>query len=152
MSDDCNCRTICMAGFEGGEARCPRAPRLVDLATREPIEVKPSPSTRAVELVNGDRQSDYGHPLDNHERIAAFWTVRLADKLKPGCVVEPHDAAALMRLAKESRLMQTIGHYDSQVDIAGYADVEHAIHEGYATRPDSFLSRLFGFRRDRAAA
>lgn len=148
MQDDCDCGLLCTARLANGvDADCPRVARLVDLATRETIERRPSPSEKAAELVNGDRQDDYGHPLQNHERIAAFWTVRLIDKLQPGEVVEPHEAASMMRLAKESRLMQTVGHYDSQVDIAGYADVENMIHEGYATQPKSALSRLFGFRR-----
>lgn len=91
--------------------------------------MKPGPAKLAHDVVRGQRQSDYGHPLDNHERIAAFWTARLRDKLLPGEVIEPHDAAALMRLVKEARLMETPGHLDSLVDICGYADVEALIHE-----------------------
>lgn len=87
---------------------------------------------RAVELVNGDRQDMYGHPLPNHERIADFWTVRLGDKLKPGARIEPHEAAAMMRLVKEARLMHTPGHEDSLVDISGYVEVERMIHEEQA--------------------
>lgn len=121
---------------------------MIDLATREKIERRPRPTERAAQLVDDDRRDAYGHPLTNHERIAAFVTVRLADKLKSGCVVEPHDAAAIARLMKEARLMETQGHYDSIVDLAGYADVEHEIHEGYRTMPHTFLSRLFGFKRN----
>ena len=88
-----------------------------------------APSQRAAGLVNGDRQDNYGHPLKNHERIAAFWTTRLKDKLLPGEVIEPHEAAACMRLVKEARLMQTRGHEDSLVDLVGYTDCEWMIHE-----------------------
>ena len=91
--------------------------------------MKETPSQRAAGLVNGPRQADYGHPLPNHERIAAFWTTRLRDKLIPGEVIEPFEAAAMMRLVKEARLMQTRGHRDSLDDLAGYADVEWMIHE-----------------------
>jgi hypothetical protein len=87
-----------------------------------------TPSERASSLVRGDRQADYGHPLENHQRIAAFWTVRLRDKLAPRQVIEPHEVAAMMRLVKEARLMQTIGHEDSLVDLSGYVDVEWEIH------------------------
>jgi hypothetical protein len=116
--------------------RSPRSSLVDGWRQFEPIEA-PEPVRRptavAAELVDGDRQDAYGHPLINHERIAAFWTVRLLEKLRPGEVVEPHEAAAMMRLAKEARLMQTIGHPDSLVDQAGYADVEHEIHEGYGS-------------------
>lgn len=87
-----------------------------------------TPSERAFNLVRGARQSDYGHPLDNHLRIADFWTVRLRDKLKPGEQIEAHEAAAMMRLLKEARLMHTPGHEDSLDDLAGYTDVEFEIH------------------------
>ena len=87
---------------------------------------------RAIDLVNGERQDAYGHPLPNHRRIADFWTVRLSDKLKPGCVIEPHEAAAMMRLVKEARLMNTRGHEDSLIDISGYVEVERLIHEEQA--------------------
>ena len=93
-----------------------------------------TPSQRAAGLVTGPRQDAYGHPLDNHERIAAFWTVRLRDKLKEGEVIEPHEAAACVRLVKEARLMQTPFHRDSLDDIAGYADVEFEIGEKLAVR------------------
>lgn len=93
-----------------------------------------TPSVRGLNLLRGDRQDVYGPPLDNHERIAAFWTVRLRDKLRDGETIEPHEAAACMRLVKEARLMQTVGHEDSLVDIAGYADVEAEIHREQARR------------------
>jgi len=94
----------------------------------------PGPAQLAHGVVRGQRQADYGHPLDNHQRIADFWTVRLKDKLKPGETIEPHEAAALMRLVKEARLMNTPGHKDTLVDICGYADVEDLIHEESARR------------------
>lgn len=100
-----------------------------------------------MELVNGDRQADYGHPLDNHQRIADFWTVRLQDKLKPGVRLEPHEAAACMRFVKESRLMQTPGHPDSLIDLAGYAEVERMIHDEQARRAadaDALIEELHG--------
>lgn len=84
---------------------------------------------RALNLIYGPRRAAYGHPLDNHQRIADFWTVRMRDKLKPGEVFEPFEVTALMRLAKEARLMETPGHEDSLTDIPGYAGVELDIHE-----------------------
>lgn len=96
-----------------------------------------SSAAKATALVNGDRQAAYGHPLDNHRRIADFWTTRLRDKLLPGEVVEPWEAAAMMRLVKEARLMQTPGHPDSLIDISGYAEVETMIHDRLAEEAES---------------
>ena len=104
---------------------------------------------RGVELVNGERQDAYGHPLPNHERIAAFWTVRLRDKLRPGVEISPHEAAAMMRLVKEARLMNTPGHEDSLVDIVGYVEVERMIHEEQArlaAEADAEVERLHAER------
>lgn len=105
---------------------------------RHPLEV-------ALELVSGDRNRDYGHPLDNHQRIADFWTVRLRDKLVPGGRIEPHEAAAMMRLVKEARLMETPGHLDSLVDLGGYVSCEYEIHREAArraARADADVERL----------
>jgi hypothetical protein len=80
----------------------------------------------ATNLVYGDRQDAYGHPLINHERIARLWNARLHEKLTSQLTAE--DVTALMRLAKEARLIESPGHRDSLVDIAGYAQAEHRIH------------------------
>lgn len=77
----------------------------------------------------GKRAADYGSPLPNHQRIAAFWTTKFRDKLKDGEVVTETDVTQCMRLVKESRLIETPGHRDSLVDICGYADCEAVIME-----------------------
>lgn len=89
---------------------------------------------RGVTLVHGERQEDYGHPFVNFTRIAEFWTVRLRDKLKPGEEIRPNEAASMMRLLKEARLMQTAGHEDTMDDLAGYVEVERLILEEEARR------------------
>jgi hypothetical protein len=76
-----------------------------------------------------ERAAAYGNPIPNHERIAAFWTVKFRRKLKDGEVVTASDVAQCMRLVKESRLIETPGHRDSLVDICGYADCENVIAE-----------------------
>jgi hypothetical protein len=86
----------------------------------------------ALDLVRGPRQHTYGHPLDNHERIARLWNARLHEKLAVPLL--PEDVTACMRLVKEARLIATPGHADSLVDLAGYADVEHEIHLERARR------------------
>jgi hypothetical protein len=87
---------------------------------------------KALEIVNGARRLAYGHPLDNHQRIARLWNARLHDKLSTPLTEE--DVTSLMRLVKEARLIETPGHEDSLTDIAGYAHVEHEIHAERARR------------------
>jgi hypothetical protein len=81
---------------------------------------------KALALVRGTRQESYGHPLDNHQRITRLWNARLHEKLAVPLTEE--DVTACMRLVKEARLIESPGHEDSLVDIAGYADVESEIH------------------------
>lgn len=82
----------------------------------------------ADDLVRGKRTRDYGPPRLNHERIARLWSARLHEILSRP--LTPEEVTSLMRLVKEARLIETPGHVDSLVDIAGYAEVEAMIHEG----------------------
>lgn len=71
--------------------------------------------TYAAELIHGDRNESYDEPWLNFTRIADLWSAYL------GAEIKPHDVAVLNVLQKVARLMHTPGHYDSWVDIAGYA-------------------------------
>ncbi len=66
-------------------------------------------------IVYGARQKDYGHPYEDFSKTAAFWSVLF------GVEVTPWQVPIAMWLLKTSRLMQTPTHYDSNVDVAGYA-------------------------------
>lgn len=70
---------------------------------------------KALEIVNGARQENYGKPEANFARIAAYWTLYLEKH------VTPADVAAMMILMKTARLQNNIKHEDSWIDIAGYA-------------------------------
>ncbi|ANA85619.1 phosphofructokinase [Gordonia phage Splinter] len=72
---------------------------------------------KADELVNGDRNKNYGDAKTNHQRIADMWSVILG---KP---VEAHEVAACMVALKLARLIETPDHLDSWVDMAGYAAI-----------------------------
>ena len=87
-------------------------------------------------LVTGARREAYGHALDNHERIARLVNARLYEKLRDpvGDPLTAEDMTAIMRLVKEARLIESPGHEDSLVDIAGYAHVEHEVHTERARR------------------
>lgn len=74
-------------------------------------------------LVNGDRQSAYGHPLDNFTTIGRYWSTHLKARY-PGLPMHPEldaeDVAIMMALLKIARLDNDAAHRDSAVDTAGY--------------------------------
>lgn len=71
--------------------------------------------SKAGELINGDRHTDYGEAYANHLRIARIWAVIL------GHEVEPAQVALCMLGVKVARLSNDIQKADSWIDIAGYA-------------------------------
>lgn len=73
---------------------------------------------------DGERQRDYGHPLENHERIAAMWNIQLGKKLKEP--ITAREVALLMISLKLSREINTPKR-DNLVDIAGYVNCIDAI-------------------------
>ena len=88
-------------------------------------DVKKEIADEAVRIVTGSRRTAYGTPERNFERIAALWAayLRLRFDTYPNGVqfpLEPRDVAAMMRLMKEARLIETPDHRDSFVDILGY--------------------------------
>lgn len=74
----------------------------------------------AANLIDGDRDKDYGSPTDNFEVIAALWTARFGHKLKDGETFTASDYADAMILAKVARNVQNAKR-DNWADIAGYA-------------------------------
>lgn len=74
----------------------------------------------AADLIDGDRDKDYGSPTDNFEVIAALWTARFKHKLKDGETFTAADYADAMILAKVARNVQNAKR-DNWADIAGYA-------------------------------
>ena len=73
---------------------------------------------RAHEAVS-DREKSYGSPKDNFGRLAAIANVILADKLNQP--LNAMDIGMLKAAMKLARLIETPGHIDSAVDLAGYA-------------------------------
>jgi hypothetical protein len=66
-----------------------------------------------------DRNSSYGEPEDNFQRIADFWNTFLGPKLKDGAKISAGDTAALMIMVKLAREMNAPKE-DNKVDGAGY--------------------------------
>jgi len=96
----------------------------------EPIQEheEANPLLRANELIFGDRQASYGHPLDDFTKTAFLWTAHLRAKHGyTGPELEAEDVAFMMADVKRSRLMDNPEHFDSQVDGPGYWGCYHRI-------------------------
>lgn len=68
----------------------------------------------ALDLINGDRNREYGEPIDNFQRVADGWSIVL------GAPVTPHQVALCMAWLKIARLTESPLHSDSYKDAAGY--------------------------------
>jgi len=70
-----------------------------------------------------ERGEAYGDVTENFQRIADHWNVWLAQRglLAPGQRLGPEDVAVLNMQQKFARLIESPGHADSVIDIAGYA-------------------------------
>ena len=69
---------------------------------------------RAIGLITGDREEDYGEAHKNFSDIAALWSIVLDVN------VQPWQVAACMSQLKLARAIKTPTHVDSWVDMAGY--------------------------------
>ena len=75
----------------------------------------------AISITTSDRNAAYGNPEDNFANIAAYWSSYLTQSTKVDIVINPQDVAHMMILMKVARLATNPTHYDSLLDIAGYA-------------------------------
>jgi hypothetical protein len=75
----------------------------------------------ASKAVLSDRNRVYGNPEDNFKEIAELWTWYTTNKGVPGWKFSALDVAHMMVLMKMARLKHNPTHFDSVVDVAGYA-------------------------------
>lgn len=89
------------------------------MQTRMMTTIMTTPRTdllrQAEELINGDRNNQYGEPTQDFTRTARMWEAYL------GIPIRAHDVAALMCLLKLSRISWQPDKQDSWTDLAGYA-------------------------------
>jgi hypothetical protein len=78
---------------------------------------------KASELVNGDRQVDYGDKLINHVNIANLWSAYTNFQ------INPHDVAVMMCLLKIARLKQGSRTEDTYLDASAYMAIAREIGE-----------------------
>lgn len=76
----------------------------------------------AIHLINGDRNNDYGDPLDDFSTTARLWSTYISrcTTVRGHMALEPHDVAVMMILLKISRISQSPEKRDHWADIAGY--------------------------------
>lgn len=84
-------------------------------------QVKPNLLVEADQLINGQRQTDYGDKLQNFSQIAMGFQMVLATKLQPGQQISAEDVTLCMMQVKIARLAKSPDHRDSILDVAGYA-------------------------------
>lgn len=86
----------------------------------EPLGNSETILQEAQRLVHGERNKDYGHPLDDFTKTAALWTAILSDKLKPGRSITAEEVGMAMICVKLSRQLNRPKR-DNMTDAAGYA-------------------------------
>lgn len=76
----------------------------------------------AIHLINGERNSSYGDPLDDFRTTASLWQTYLSRTVsaRGRLVVEPHDVAILMAMLKMARISWSPEKRDHWADLAGY--------------------------------
>ena len=81
---------------------------------------EPSVLDEAATIVNGDRQTHYGHPYDNHGCTAALWTAWLNRRHGVAVELTAEDVCWLNILQKTSREANAEKR-DNVIDTVGYA-------------------------------
>ncbi len=74
----------------------------------------------ASELIDGDRERDYGDAYMNHLRIAKGWNPIIEEAMLSHGHITPSHVALMMDWVKTARLLNSLDHKDSWVDKAGY--------------------------------
>jgi hypothetical protein len=92
----------------------------------------------AQRLTHGDRNADYGHPLDDYSKNAGAINALFAHKLRENFTAA--DVALIMVVVKLSRQVNRPKR-DNMVDAAGYAWVANACIEEKARRDEMAVLR-----------
>lgn len=106
---------------------------MVGSETKKPGIKAESILEEAQRLVYGDRNKDYGHPLDDFSRTGEMATGLFRKKLRPGQEITAEDVGMFMILIKLSRQMNAPKR-DNMVDTAGYAGTVQMCIEERARR------------------
>jgi len=109
--------------------------------------VTPKPMLQqAQETISGPREQEYGNKLQNFSQISMIWQGILAPKMLPDSVITPEDVALLMIGVKMARLAKSPDHFDSILDVAGYAGCYSHLQEDRSAGKE-LLGATVDFRR-----
>ena len=100
------------------EPATPLSPWLDDVKAQEDLPEKfqrESVLQEAERLINGQRQSDYGHPIDNFTQTGRMWGAIL------NIPDTPAETVGLMMVAAKVSRETNVHKRDNLVDMAGYA-------------------------------
>lgn len=112
------------------ESRCPLCRKHEHLCGPAPAR-KLGILEEALRISGENRQRYYGHPLVNHERIAATWNVVLGPKLKEP--ITPEEVVWCMVGLKLAREVNR-HHRDNALDVAGYINCLDLIQQARENR------------------
>lgn len=87
----------------------------------DPVIDHPTLLEEANNLIHGARGKDYGHPIIDFTKQAKMMSAATGLRNPDGSEIRPDQIPLLMICVKLSRLEQTPDHFDSMLDIAGYA-------------------------------
>ena len=107
----------------------------------------PTMLEQADAIISGDRQRDYGDKLQNFSQIAMLWQGTLATVLAPNAAITPELVAMCMIQVKLARLAKSPDHFDSLMDVAGYAGCMSILQDERAAG-----KKLLGATKDPRAA
>lgn len=88
-----------------------------------PTSIRREVLMEAADLVDGDRNAQYGDPIGDFRCTADMWSayLRRRDDIPEDFALKPHDVAAMMSLLKISRIGWSPEKRDHWSDLAGYA-------------------------------
>ena len=84
------------------------------------LKWKPRLLQECVDVITGDRNRDYGDPWENHERTAEIFRWWIKSRFGVDVAINALDICMFNDLQKSSRLANSIDHWDSWKDKAGY--------------------------------
>lgn len=82
---------------------------------------------RAADIVNGEREEQYGTPEASMDRIARMWNAYLI--AIPHGMLAARDVAAMLALMKIARIRPGQCKLDTWIDLAGYAAIGGELDE-----------------------
>lgn len=117
-----------------------------DMINKLTEELKKTKVEEAIDLVNGDRQKDYGHPADDFVRSAGMLSslgYRLSDHNGNMRELDATDIPIIMMCVKLSREINK--HKDDNiVDIIGYAKTLDMVYERRQQKKEDVQKANFG--------